>query len=55
MNKKAAYLVAAGIGALATLMLFSEGEDITTPVALFTVWTVIMLVLGVRQKSSTRH
>jgi hypothetical protein len=57
MNKKLAYFVAAGIGLLATLilLLFDEAEDVTTPAVLFIVWAVIMLVLGIRQKSSTRH
>jgi hypothetical protein len=57
MNKKLAYFVAAGIGLLAALilLLFDEAEDVTTPAVLFIVWAVIMLVLGIRQKSSTRH
>ena len=48
MNKRLAYFVAAGLGALATLilLLFSEAEDVTTSVGLFIGWTVIMLVLG---------
>jgi uncharacterized membrane protein len=57
MNKKSLYFVAAGIGLVATLilLLFNESENVTTSVALFIVWTVVMLVLGIRQKSSTRH
>jgi hypothetical protein len=55
MKKRIIYFVAAGIAALAALMLllFNEGEDVMTPVALCAFWAVIMMVLGLKQKSDS--
>jgi hypothetical protein len=51
MTRRNSYFVAAALGAFASLVLLvlSQGEGLTTPVALCAAWTAIMLILGLRQ------
>jgi hypothetical protein len=51
MTRRTSYFVAAALGAVACLvfLIFNPGEGLTTPLALFAAWTVIMLLLWLRQ------
>jgi len=52
MRRPTAYFLGAVLGAVACLILliFKQGEG-PTPLALFAVWTVTMLVLGLRERA----
>ena len=53
MRRPTTYFLAAALGAAACLLLliFKRGNGLTTPLALFAIWTVTMLVLGLKERA----